>query len=353
MLSSISLIVFSRNDAKKALDMFMELNNVVDDIVLVDSSNKKAHKLLLAEAKHAGFKKLRIFYTVALGYPEVYRAYGVSLCHGEWILYLDTDERIPQDFVKDLRRIVSSAKCDAFAIKRYEETSDDVKKGAFTMQTRLFKKDKVHYRGILHEQPIVNGVVARLDDRYYIKHVKELKDVRHAIEYGKISRFWRYSYSSYYDEWNGYFSKLSQGSGRKNATFIENAFLGMLRLHARLFRKKPDEEIGWFGYFMLFFAKEIVIRVKVYSMRDVLSVPFREAKHASAVYNLRKTERGRKDFEIAKMIDRFGIIKLLRLDDPRSIKALNSKYAWREEGVELLMKLIESEYDSRRKALGK
>jgi hypothetical protein len=349
-LSSISLLVFSRNDARKALDMFMELQDVVDDIVLVDSSNKKAHNLLLAEAKRAGFKKLRIFYTVALGYPEVYRAYAVNLCRGTWILYLDTDERIPQNFVKDLRKIVSSAKCDAFAIKRYEETSDDVKKGAFTMQTRLFRKDKVHYKGILHEQPIVSGVVTRLDDRYYIKHVKELKDIGHALEYVRISRFWRYSYSSYYDEWKGYFSKLSQGSGRKNATFIENAFLGTLRLHTRLFRKKPDEEIGWLGYFMLFFAKEIAIRIKVYSLRDVLFVPFREAKHASTVYSLRKTAKGRKDFEIAKMINSIGIIKLLRLDDPQRIKELNNKYAGREEGIELLMKLIEREYDLRRRS---
>ena len=126
--------------------------------------------------------------------------------------------------------------------------------------------------------------------------------------------------------------------------------MGTLRLHTRLFRKKPDEEIGWLGYFMLFFAKEIAIRIKVYSLRDVLFVPFREAKHASTVYSLRKTAKGRKDFEIAKMINSIGIIKLLRLDDPQRIKELNNKYAGREEGIELLMKLIEREYDLRRRS---
>ena len=351
-MTSISLLVFSRNDTTKALDMFRNLHSVVDDIVLVDSSKKKAHKLLRAEARHMDFsKKLRIFYAVALGYPDVYRTYGLNLCRGEWILYLDTDERVSKDFVKDLKRIVSSAKCDAFAIKRYEETSDDVKKGAFTMQTRLFRKGRVYYKGILHEQPVVSSSVARLDERYYIKHVKALKDVRHAIEYGKMNRFERFSYSSYYDEWKGYFSKLNQGSDRKNEGFLEKMLLFALRLHARLFRKKPDEEIGWFGYFMLFSAREIAIRIKVYSMRDVLSVPFREAKHAYRVYNLRRTAQGRKDFDIAKAISRIGIIKLLGLDKPMTIKALNRRYAGRKEGIDLLIDLIEQAYESRKKSL--
>ena len=352
-MSGISLLVFSRNDAKKALGMFRELHNIVDDIVLVDSSKKKAHDLLLAEAKRTGFKNLRIFYAVALGYPDVYRSYGLSLCRSEWVLYLDTDERIRQDFVRDLRKIVSSAKCDAFAIKRYEGTSDDIKKGGFTMQTRLFRKDKVCYRGILHEQPIVSGVVARLNDRYYIRHVKELKDIRHSVDYGRMNRFERFSYSSYYDTWKNYFSKLNQGSGRRNAGFVENVLLRMLKLHTRLFRKKPDEEVGWFWYFMLFSAREIVIRAKVYSLRNSLPVPLREAMHAYHIYNLRKTVKGRKDFEIAKKINSVGIIKLLRLDDPQRIKELNNKYAGREEGAALLMRLIEHEYDAEMKALGK
>ena len=52
-------------------------------------------------------------------------------------------------------------------------------------------------------------------------------------------------------------------------------------------------------------------------------------------------------FDIAKKIEKIGIIKYLRLDEDSTIHMLNKKYAGKKQGVSLLITLLEDRYYGR------
>ena len=104
MAEKLSLLVFSRNDIPKALSLIEDMYDYVDDIVLIDSSDSTKHKRLIDEKKDREFEKLRIFYSVAFGYPDPLRMYAIRKCKHKWIMLIDTDERISPALKKNLKK---------------------------------------------------------------------------------------------------------------------------------------------------------------------------------------------------------------------------------------------------------
>jgi hypothetical protein len=77
----------------------------------------------------------------------------------------------------DLRDLIEKAEkemIDAFSITRvnYDVKCRQIIFGPAypDRQIRIYRKDKVLYRGIVHEHPIVYGSVKELSDDYYIIH---------------------------------------------------------------------------------------------------------------------------------------------------------------------------------------
>ena len=98
MAEKLSVLIFSRNDVEKALDLIRDIYDIADEIVIVDSSTDIGHSRLLKARREFNFKKLRIFYIIALGYADPLRMYAIGKCNGKWVLMLDTDERISSEF---------------------------------------------------------------------------------------------------------------------------------------------------------------------------------------------------------------------------------------------------------------
>ena len=168
MVGKLSVLIFSRNDIKEALELIEDVYGIADDIVLVDSSDNNLHKRLLSSRAKLGLRKLRIFYTIPIGYPDPLRMYALKKCRYEWVLLLDTDERLSGRGKEDVKELISNTDASAFAIKRYEEFSGKAPGAFFTWQQRLFRKTDVRFRGIVHERPEVNGIVEKAPDDFYI-----------------------------------------------------------------------------------------------------------------------------------------------------------------------------------------
>jgi len=81
--------------------------------------------------------------------------FALSKASYNWILYLDDDELLGRKLKNDLRDLI--------------EKADKKMINAFSI-VRIYRKDKVLYRGIVHELPIVYGSVKGLSDDYYIIH---------------------------------------------------------------------------------------------------------------------------------------------------------------------------------------
>ena len=188
------MLLFSRNDTRKAWSLIGDMYDHVDEIVLVDSSNGREHGALVSKA--ASLKKLRIHYVVPLGYLEPALMYAIGKCSGSWILLMNTDERLSADLKRDIRMLTESAGCSAFSIRRYENVADGSRGPYANWQTRLFRKGTVEFRGIIHEQPEVRGSLERLGDGYYMDHVDRLKGAS-SLGYYVMERFNRISYRNF------------------------------------------------------------------------------------------------------------------------------------------------------------
>ena len=244
----LSALVFSRDNAPKTMRLVKEIVGICDQVVVVYSGKKSD----FAELKRitARIPKVDLYYTIALGYADPMRAYGLGKCRHDWVLYIDTDERLNWELMSDIREIISNPECDAFAIKRYEHAHLNGDRGGFfTWQVRLYNKNKIRYKGLLHEQPIVNGRLKRLDERYCLLHVEELKakgSKRTDLEYSLIKSYHdRLSYRMMNERVRDYLSKMVVPEGRTiEETPLGKFILGWMKFYQGITLRKEDEEIA-------------------------------------------------------------------------------------------------------------
>jgi len=172
-MSKLSVLIFSKEDTKRTLDLIKEVHDVADEIVLIVSDpdgisgwqkRKKVLKL----------NNLRVFYIIPFGYPDPGRVYGVKKCRYDWILHLDTDERISNALKVDIKDIIKGTSSSGFAIKRLEGKKNKSLNKKFTWKIRLFRKNRVTFTGTIHNLPKINGKVSKLNSKdYFITHEKE------------------------------------------------------------------------------------------------------------------------------------------------------------------------------------
>ncbi|MDE1871033.1 MAG: hypothetical protein KGI06_02220 [Candidatus Micrarchaeota archaeon] len=350
-MQKLSVLIFCRDDIAKAVGLVKDLLDLSDQIVLMDNSTngKNLERLVSKTRKYKG--KVVVYHTISLGYPDPMRAYGLGKCKYDWVLYVDTDERINQELKNDIKRIIGNPNCDAFAIKRYEQAHLDGRSGGFfTWQTRLYNRRKVAYRGLVHEQPLVKGVLKKLEGRYCMLHIEELKakgSRRTDLEYSQIKRYYdRLSYGMLNERMKEYLEKLVVPDKRIEDTIIGKIVLGWMRLYQGITFRKTGSELSTFDYFVFFSMIEGAYVMK----RKDLKYLFDEAlptvmKDTKSAHKMKKEERSREIFEISKAVNKYGMIRYLMLDDDRVVEKLNRKYRNSKQGIMLLMKLLEDRYE--------
>ncbi|MEM0150002.1 MAG: hypothetical protein QXW10_03845, partial [Candidatus Micrarchaeaceae archaeon] len=251
----LSLLIFSMNDTANALDLAASMLSSVDQVVIVDSSDGKEHKRLVEKSRK--YHKIEVYYTLPLGYVEPFRFYGTDKCKGEWILYLDTDERLGKEFAENLGEIVKNADCDGFAVKRYEESTAASHTQFFTWQIRLFRKSKVSFKGMIHEQATIKGRLCTLSDDYCIMHRTDLMH-HEKNDYGKMMLFEMLSYNGYKSIMLDYARKFfALDTNSVKGRFIFGFFGALLDFYIKVTFKKPESEIGRNDYLWFYFIRTI------------------------------------------------------------------------------------------------
>ena len=348
-MERLTLLIFSRNDIDQLLGLIKDMYDVADQIVVIDSSNEKHLDKLKHEIGEVDSKgKVVIRWVVALGYSEPVRMWALKFCKTEWIVLLDTDERLNGALKADIKSIVSDAKCDAFAIKRYEEVKNGVRQSDFfTWQIRLFRKSKILFRGMLHEQPLVNGILEKMHSEYYIEHRIEL--MHHEVnEYSRISKiFDRLSYGTYNDILLDYISKLIMPKDREIKDSITGKIIyALLRAYEAITLRRQEQELSNFDYFMFSFVRNAVFGLKMTGVRSIPGA-WKGAKWYTNQIRQWKGEPDSKElFEISKIVNKEGIIRYLNLDKDETIERLNEKYKNEKQGIELLIRLLKERYNS-------
>ncbi len=351
-MEKLSALIFSRDNASKTMHLVNSIIGICDQVVVVHSGRKADFAQLGRMAR--GLPKLDLYHTIALGYADPMRAYGLGKCRYRWVLYIDTDERINGELLSDIRKIIDNSKCDAFAIKRYEHAHTNGERGSFfTWQTRLYNKNKITYKGLLHEQPIVNGRLRKLDGRYCIMHIEELKakgTKRTDLEYSMIKGYHdRLSYNMLNERMKDYLSKLVVPEGRRiEDTPIGKLVLGWMDFYQTMTLRNREKEISTFDYFIFYLMIEGTYTVKMkdlgYLINEGMPTVINDTKRVSG---FRKAINSNEVFEISKVLNKEGMIKYLMLDKDKVVETLNRKYGNGKQGISLLIKLLNDRYNSR------
>lgn len=242
----ISVLIISKNDEDVVADAIKSVESLSDEVIVVydgdDDTAKIAEKLGAKAIRHP-FKNFADQRNIA-----------ATHAHSEWLFYLDSDERVTQEFIEEIKRnIVAFADSDVAGFYVRRRTFFYGKDWGFTDRVqRVFKKDKLReWRGIVHETPVVDGRLETIAEpilHFTHRNLEQMvaktnewseleADLRVRAEHPKMNvlRFARVMLTAFFDS---YFKK----GGYKNGTAgiveaIYQAF-SMFITYAKLWEKQ-------------------------------------------------------------------------------------------------------------------
>lgn len=149
----LSVVVITKNEEKR-IKTCLESVKWVDEIVVVDNGSSdstqeiaKSYTDKIIQAKLMDFASLRNL--------------GMKKTSGEWVLFVDADERVTESLRKEIEVMISFSDFSAFAISRKNVIfGTEVKYGPFWPDwvIRLLKKsDYEEWIGKVHEYPKFKG----------------------------------------------------------------------------------------------------------------------------------------------------------------------------------------------------
>jgi len=161
-MKTISAIVIAKNEEKMIKDCLTSLS-FCDEIIVIDNSStdntSSIVKKMNAKAfdfETDDFSKLRNF--------------GLEKAHGDWVLYVDADERVPLKLKEEIESIIQEdLSLDAYKIKRKNFYFGNYEWPYIEKIERLFKKKSLNgWEGRLHESPIIDGRIGEAE--YFLIH---------------------------------------------------------------------------------------------------------------------------------------------------------------------------------------
>jgi glycosyltransferase involved in cell wall biosynthesis/cytochrome c-type biogenesis protein CcmH/NrfG len=150
-LLSLSMIV--RNEAHTLPACLESLREVVDEIVIVDTGSQDDTPEI---ARRYG---ARLFHFPWQDDFAAARNEALRHCTGEWVLYLDADERlhpdsaaIVRDFLQDLPADVGGVICTIESLQRREDGGSELHRGVYPRLFRNYGYPTIRFQGRVHEQ---------------------------------------------------------------------------------------------------------------------------------------------------------------------------------------------------------
>jgi len=155
---NISALILTKNEEEMIGDCLKQLDFVDEIIVLDQNSTDRTEEIAkkyterILKTKNSDFAKNRDLLA--------------SEARGEWLLYVDSDERISADLREEILKAVEKNKISAYFIPRKNYILGKwLKHGGFWPDyvPKLFKKEKLRgWTGKVHESPIFSGDSSKL-----------------------------------------------------------------------------------------------------------------------------------------------------------------------------------------------
>lgn len=145
----LSVIIITVNEEKWIENCLKSVQNIADEIIIVDSGSQD--KTLDICRKY----KTKIFHRNWQGYSSQ-KNYALSKTSGDWIFFIDADERASKELTKEISEVINQATLSSYKIPRQNILLGQVVRyGGWAPDyiTRLAKKESIiGWEGNLHEK---------------------------------------------------------------------------------------------------------------------------------------------------------------------------------------------------------
>lgn len=147
--------------------------DVIDEIIPAIKSSKFGDEIIIVNTGSTDgtldvSRKLgcRIVHTTGDSFAK-WRNDGAKAAKGEWLLYVDSDERIPVKLANEIIETIKAPAHSAYTISRYEVfLGKHLDHWPDPRVMRLIKSSALkRWEGRLHEQPKINGTIGELSQQ--------------------------------------------------------------------------------------------------------------------------------------------------------------------------------------------
>ncbi len=181
-MSSLSVIVLSKNVAHEIVPT-LKSARFANEIILVDTGSTDQ---TIAVSKPFVDKIIK---TSPVQNFARWRNEGAKNATGDWLLYLDSDERIPKKLAQEILLTIDNPLHDAYTIARYEVLlGKHLEHWPDSRVLRLIKKSSLsRWQGRLHEQPKIKGTIGDLRQQMvHLTHKNINEKVLNTLNWSKL-----------------------------------------------------------------------------------------------------------------------------------------------------------------------
>jgi len=164
----LSAVILTKNE-ESALAHCLKSVRFCDEVIVVDDNSTDK---TITIAKKLGAK---VFNRDLNDDFSAQRNFGLKITHGEWVLFIDSDEWIPENLKKEILEALVEENFNGYVLKRYEVWLGEKLKHAEwgdVKLLRLARKGKGKWVRKVHETWEIGGKVGELNN--YLEHRVEV-----------------------------------------------------------------------------------------------------------------------------------------------------------------------------------
>lgn len=183
----ISAIIIAKNEEDMIADCVDSLS-FCNEIIVVNNLSVD-HTVEIAKRMRA-----KVFDCDLDNFSKL-RDFGLKKASGDFVLYIDADERVDKELKTEIERVIkSSNQQSAYMVIRKNFYLGNHEWPKTEKMERLFEKDKLKgWKGQLHESPIIEGEIGELGGfllHYTHRNLSQM--LKKTIEWSKIEAKLRY-----------------------------------------------------------------------------------------------------------------------------------------------------------------
>ncbi len=150
-MSALAVLILTKNEEENIVGAVENAKRVTDEVVVIDAgSTDRTTELAKAHGAKVAFRAWTDDFSAQ-------RNFALGETEADWVLYLDADERMNDELVEDVKRVVATGALDAQYVMERRAVAFGKKFSHGDLGpdhvTRMFPREKVQWVNQVHEHP--------------------------------------------------------------------------------------------------------------------------------------------------------------------------------------------------------